>query len=122
MRPTPYFLAAFLSSSLLAASSASAMDSFFVGARGQGMAGSLTAATDDVDAQYYNPAAFAFFGQEAPNDNNNLREKHFGLGVDAGVGVRVHGALYQYADRLSEESGLADYSRRPRRLWGCLAT
>jgi hypothetical protein len=98
-----------------AATPALAMDSFFVGARGQGMAGSLTAATDDVDAQYYNPAAYGFFGKDAPDggrlatDNQSLREKHFGIGVDAGAGARVYGDLYDYADRLSEVDDFGAY-------------
>lgn len=43
-----------------------AQDSFVVGPRALGMGGTGVAAVDDLPAQYYNPAAFGFFGHQPP--------------------------------------------------------
>jgi hypothetical protein len=92
---------------LAAATPALALDTFFVGARGQAMGGAVTAATDDRNAQYHNPAAFGFFGMRdaAGNqlavDNNNLGRKNFGLGADIGAGYRIHGRMAEYLDRIA---------------------
>lgn len=92
---------------LLAAAPAAALDTHFVGARGQAMAGANTASTDGTDAQYYNPAAFGFFGMrdafgdQLQVDNNNLGRKTAGLGVDAGAGYRLNGQAATFADRIA---------------------
>ncbi|MEF8793253.1 conjugal transfer protein TraF [Thiohalorhabdus sp.] len=89
------------------ATPATALDSFFVGGRGQAMGGALTAATDDRNAQYYNPAAFGFFGirgatgDQLAVDNNNLGRKDWGVGLDGGGGYRLHGKAAYYVDRLA---------------------
>ena len=99
--------AAAAGAAVTAATPATALDTHFVGARGQAMAGANTASVDGTDAQYYNPAAFGFFnmrdaaGEQLSMDNNNLGRKDFGLGVDGGAGYRLHGRMADYMDRLA---------------------
>ena len=104
-----------LTLSLLAIGSASALESFAIGPRALGMGGANTACTDDVQAQYYNPAAFGFFNLNAPPaeqsdqgadsvDNNALWRKKWGFALDAGLGIRVQGDIASYLDRVKNLS------------------
>jgi hypothetical protein len=94
---------------LTAATSASAAESFIVGPRALGMGGTGVACVNDVQAQYYNPAAFGFFSygeapakdvSHRPVDNQNLYEKDWGFAVDVNAGLRVHDRFAEYADDL----------------------
>ncbi len=74
--------------------------------RALGMGGSSVASTHGVDASYWNPAAYGFFGEESSElDNNKMTEKDFGVDLDGGVGANVFGPLE--ANRLKIEA-LAD--------------
>jgi len=90
---------------------AAAQDSFTVGPRALGMGGTGVAATDDVPAQYYNPAAFGFFAHQPPVeeqtdkgpfsvDNNALWRKDWGAAADFTFGARIHQDFAEHINTL----------------------
>ena len=84
------------------------LESPIVGPRALGMGGVGVACTDDYVAQYYNPAAFGFFGAGEANgdrsasDNNNVQRKDWGMGLDVTMGARLVGNLGTYLNDVLE--------------------
>jgi hypothetical protein len=111
MRSAPASLSAtLLAVGLLAGATAGqAVEQPGAGPRALGMGGAGVACADDYVAQFYNPAAFGFFGEgtgeeEKPtfgSDNQNLQRKDWGLGIDLMGGARIGGDLVKYADTIS---------------------
>ncbi|MDX8381337.1 MAG: conjugal transfer protein TraF [Ghiorsea sp.] len=84
-----------LASFCLLSGSASAAEFSPASVRALGMGGSSVASTHGVDASYWNPAAYGFFGEDAAEaDNNGMKDKDFGLDVpNVVVGLSVYGPL-----------------------------
>lgn len=91
----------------LLASPAAALDTFMVGPRALGMAGANVASTSDTSAQYYNPAAFGFFGcrdgkgNKLACDNNNIGRKNWGMDLSATAAYKMHNDFGTYLDDLA---------------------
>lgn len=98
----------FLLPAVLCAAPAAALDTFFAGPRAMGMGGANIASVSDTSAQYYNPAAFGFFGRKnadgssSASDNNDAGRKDWGVDVGAGAGYRLHGEFGSYLDTLAD--------------------
>ncbi|MDF1579381.1 MAG: conjugal transfer protein TraF [Desulfuromonadales bacterium] len=92
---------------VLCATPALALDTFMVGPRAMGMGGANVASVDNNTAQYYNPAAFGFFGKMDANgkkfasDNNNLGRKDWGLAINGAGGYRLTNEFGTYLDELA---------------------
>lgn len=84
-----------------------ALDSFMVGPRALGMAGANVASTSDTSAQYYNPAAFGFFGcrdgkgNKLACDNNDIGRKNWGMDLSATAGYKMHNDFGTFLDDLA---------------------
>lgn len=96
-----------LAASIIWASPAAAMDTFFATPGAMGMGGANVAAVNDTSAQYYNPAAFGFFGlkneeEERLEVDNNLGRKSWGLDIGASAGYRLLNDFGYYANILSD--------------------
>lgn len=85
-----------------------ALDSFMVGPRALGMAGANVASTSDTSAQYYNPAAFGFFGcrdskgNKLACDNNDIGRKNWGMDLSATAGYKMHNDFGTFLDDLAD--------------------
>lgn len=97
-----------LTLALLAAAPLAALDSHIAGPRALGLGGAGTAAADDHNASWYNPAIYGFFartGEEdarLPADPNFIGRKDWGVGlVDAGLGIELRGRVADYVEQLA---------------------
>lgn len=92
----------------LSTTPALALDSFMVGPRALGMAGANVASTSDTSAQYYNPAAFGFFGcrdskgNKLACDNNDIGRKNWGMDLSATAGYKMHNDFGTFLDDLAD--------------------
>ncbi len=69
--------------------------------RALGMGGSNVAATNSVDATYWNPAAYGFFGLESELDNNGMADKDVGLGINGSLNAALYGSIARNLNALS---------------------
>jgi len=88
-----------VASSILTSTVVSATEFRSSTVRALGMGGSNVASTNGVDATYWNPAAYGFFGEsddsaEAKSvDNSRLSEKTWGMDLGLNAGAKVFGPL-----------------------------
>ncbi len=93
MHKKNYIIGVLLSMSV-AANMVSAAEFAPASVRALGMGGSAVASTHGVDASYWNPAAYGFFGESSgENDNNSMADKDFGVEIDIGAGGNIFGPL-----------------------------
>lgn len=93
---------------MLLPAAAFALDSFFVSPRAMGMGGAQVVSVRDASAQYYNPAAFGFYGQQNEQgenfaaDRQGVGDKSWGIDIGGSVGYRLHGEFGSYVDDLAD--------------------
>ena len=88
-----------VASSILASTVVSATEFRSSTVRALGMGGSNIASTNGVDATYWNPAAYGFFGESDDSaetksvDNSALSDKTWGMDLGLDAGAKVFGPL-----------------------------
>jgi len=88
-----------VATSVLAASQATATEFRASTVRALGMGGSNIASTKGVNASYWNPAAYGFFGEDDASaeakavDNSKLSQKVWGMNLGADGGAKLFGPL-----------------------------
>lgn len=75
-----------------------------VGPRAIGMGGAHVAVVSDATAQYWNPAAFGFFGRQSADDekSDEHSDKDFGIHIQAGAGYQSHEDIIAELDQLQQ--------------------
>ena len=71
--------------------------------RALGMGGSNVAATKGVDATFWNPAAYGFYGEKSDLDNNNMESNDFGIDLGGSASLSLFGSI---ADNLNILAGM----------------
>lgn len=88
---------------IVTAVSSNAEEWKILGPRALGMGGAHVAVVNDSTAQYWNPAAFGFFGSQASEKVNKdeYSDKDFGVYIQGGAGFRAHQDIIKEIEDLS---------------------
>ena len=95
-----------LMSLMMLVPSASADQWQILGPRAIGMGGAHVAVVNDATAQYWNPAAFGFFGRQADDSfgGDEHSDKDFGLDIRGGGGFKSHNDFSEKLDAVGQNS------------------